>query len=80
MSRKGLLYPVNEQDLAVSKTMTDAWTNFAKYGDPTPDSKFSGMSDTIQFWNISGPEPFMQTNHKLQERMDLWKQVMENEL
>ena len=66
--------------------MTDAWTNFAKYGDPTPDSRFSwtpveaGMSETIQFWNISGPEPFMQTNSKLQDRMDLWKQVMGNEL
>ena len=78
--------PLNEQDLAVSKTMADAWTNFAKYGDPTPDSKLSwtpveaGMSDTIQFWNISGPEPYMQTNSKLQERMDLWKHVMGNEL
>ena len=78
--------PLNEQDLAVSNIMSDAWTNFAKYGDPTPDSHLSwtpveaGMSNTLQFWNISGPEPSMQTNSKLQERMELWKQVMGNEL
>ena len=61
--------------------MTSAWVNFAMYGDPTPPGSdiFWGPvlpSDYMQFWNISGVSPSMQTNEKLQERMKLWDMVM----
>ena len=74
---------VTDEDLLVSNTMTDAWVNFAMYGDPTPsNSKLSWtpvdpeMSNSLNFWNISGPEPVMQRNSKLDERMNLWNKVM----
>ena len=31
--------PLNETEMALRETMTTAWTNFAKFGDPTPPGK-----------------------------------------
>ena len=78
-----IIGPLNKEDASVRRMMTTAWTNFAKYGDPTPPN--SGLTWTPQepnsdqqFWNISGPEPLMSTNEKIQERLLLWDQIMEN--
>ena len=30
------IQPLNEEEIALRTTMVSAWTNFAKYGDPTP--------------------------------------------
>ena len=68
----------------VRDIMITAWTNFAKYGNPTPDTN-SGLSwtptrinpdFTQNYWNISGTSPQMATSRDIQARMDLWKQVV----
>ena len=72
--------PFPQNDKMVREIMVTAWTNFAKYGNPTPDPN-SGLSWTPawsilqHFWNISGTSPQMATNQEIQARMDLWKQI-----
>merc|ERR1712012_1521433 len=62
---------LNEKDGFVRNLMTTAWTNFAKYGDPTPpDSEF-------QFFNISGLSSAMASSQFIQDRMALWDMVLE---
>ena len=63
--------------------MTSAWAHFATYGYPAlPDSGhywapvYPNEPLELQFWNIFGPNPSMQTSGKLMERMRLWDQVM----
>ena len=73
-------YPLSGDDRLVRETMVTTWTNFAKYGDPSPPgSTFSWtpeVSNTIHHYlNISGPMPVMATNQHIQERMALWEQV-----
>ena len=64
--------------------MTTAWTNFAKYGDPTPPDMWNGYEWTPhpagnapRYFNISGPDSAMATSAEIQERMALWDQVLE---
>ena len=77
--------PFPQNDSMVRDIMITAWTNFAKYGNPTPDPN-SGLSWTPtrsnpdfpqNYWNISGTSPQMATNQDIQARMDLWKQIFE---
>ena len=68
---------LSEIDEKVSKIMTTAWTNFAKFGDPSPpgtpfswtpvDPNFSS-----RYFNISGAEPSMDLSPDIRERMQLW--------
>ena len=73
---------LNEEDEFVRNLMTTAWTNFAKYGDPTPpDSEFewTPQSDGSEhhFFNISGPSSAMASSQFIQDRMTLWDRVLE---
>ena len=69
-------------DVSVREVMTIAWTNFAKYGDPTPPG--SGLSwvprapnvDHKYYWNISGPVPSMDSSLEIQRRMEIWNEVV----
>ena len=62
--------------------MVTAWTNFAKYGDPTPPD--SGLTPWAPinadkeplYWNIFGPEPIMDMSSYIQERMNKWEEVL----
>ena len=63
---------LNEKDSAMRFTVTTAWTNFAKFGDPTPpNSKFtwtprSSQDQAHHFLNISGPNPSMNTSQDIE--------------
>ena len=68
---------LDESDSAVRNTMVTAWTNFAKTGHPGMSWDPQSARSANQFWNISGPEPKMDTNSYIQERMLLWEQVLD---
>ena len=61
----------------------DAWTNFAKHGNPTPDPKtgfiwtpFESIFD-YKYLNISGQNPIMSMNNpEILYRMELWERVL----
>lgn len=74
--------PLNDDDLEVRKTMIKYWTNFAKYGHPSPLLK-----DNITQWlayssekniMILDAEATMDKNVE-EERMTLWKKVHWNQ-
>ena len=70
-------------DKRVRNVVTDAWVNFAKYGNPTPSgSELSWLPvddpKKHNFWNISGPKPEMTTSQEIQDRMNFWDQLLEN--
>ena len=74
--------PLNDNDQFVRDLMTTAWTNFAKYGDPTPpDSEFEWTpqpdGSEHHFFNISGPSSAMASSQFIQDRMTLWDRVLE---
>ena len=74
----------DDDDVAVSKIMTQVWTDFATYGDPTPPgSEFSRTpletTSNFNFWNISGPNPAMEHSNLIQERMELWQTILDND-
>ena len=58
-----------------------AWTNFAKYGDPTPpDSDLPSWLPITQtynhhYWNITGSQPEMGNSIYIQDRMALWEEI-----
>ena len=69
-------------DIQVRNVVTDAWVNFAKFGNPTPSgSNFSWRPvdnpEKHNFWNISGPNPVMATSQEIQDRMNFWETVVE---
>ena len=69
-------------DIQVRNVVTDAWVNFAKYGNPTPSgSELSWLPvdnpEKHNFWNISGPNPEMTTSKEIQDRMNFWNQLLE---
>ena len=70
---------INNHD--VMELMTTAWTNFAKTGNPSPPgSNFvwtpQSNNDQIQYLNISGPNPIMQSNQLIQDRMEFWDIIL----
>ena len=71
---------LKDEDEFVRHLMTTAWTNFAKYGDPTPPDMWNGYEWTPgnvnHYFNISGPDSAMATSAEIQERMALWDQVL----
>ena len=76
--------PLNSEDTKVRNVMTDAWANFAKYGDPTPPGSVSTwlpvdpFHGRRQFWNISGAIPHMTFNQDIDDRMFFWNQLLHN--
>ncbi len=72
----------DETETLLKKEMVTAWTNFARYGDPTPPnsgqfwSPVTSIDDITHFWNISGPYPAMDTNEYINERMSLWSSLL----
>ena len=66
-------------DALVRKTMTKAWASFAFYGDPTPpgsEASWIASGNPNQYWNISGPVSNMGSSSYIQDRMELWTQVI----
>ena len=70
-------------DLLVRDIMASAWTNFAIYGDPTPPGSSSlswtpvdSASGLQQYWNISGTKATMASSQEIQNRMNLWDEIM----
>ena len=75
---------LKDEDEFVRHLMTTAWTNFAKYGDPTPPDMWNGYEwiprsagNAPLYFNISGPDSAMGTSAEIQERMALWDQILE---
>ena len=71
----------NQDDINLREEMTSAWTNFAKFGDPTPpdsESHWKGWtpldkSSPLSFWNISGMASVMSDDQRIVERMAFWE-------
>ena len=76
------IQPLNAEEIALRNTMISAWTNFAKFGDPTPpDSGLTPWAPIYadiepQYWNIFGPEPVMDMSSYIKERMTKWEEVL----
>ena len=75
--------PISGDDLIVKDIVTQAWTNFAVFGDPTPPgSNFSWtpLEDTsnLNLWHISGTNPTMEHFDDIQERVETWESILEN--
>ena len=74
--------PLFNEDALLRNTMTKVWTNFAKYGDPTPpNSNFNSWiplspNSEHHFWNIINSGPMMSTSQDLQERMKFWEDIV----
>ena len=70
------LQDLNENDENMREHLVPYWTNFAKYGDPTPPG--SGVSwspvtsDSWLYLNISGTEPGMERSKEYRDRMNFW--------
>ena len=58
--------------------MVNAWTNFAKTGDPGMGWTPCKLNSDQQFWNISGPMPKMEGSREISDRMKLWEDVCLN--
>lgn len=74
-------YTLTDQDsIDLREEMTSAWTNFAKYGDPTPPSSGNNwmswtpvkMASPSSFWNISGIISSISDDSRTAERMRFW--------
>ena len=73
--------PLQGNDLAVRDIMIEAWTNFATYGNPTPEGilelpPWSPVNSNFQLWNISSPSPSMEFPMELWDRMPIWDNVV----
>ena len=72
--------PLNDKDQFVSNLMTTAWTNFAKYGDPTPpDSGYEWVpriENSHNYFDISGPDSATKISEEIEERTALWDQIL----
>merc|ERR1719369_1058272 len=77
-------YPLNERDSQISLTLTTMWTNFAKYGDPTP-----GQGVDLEKWEPQTPEHkqylrigktgdfAMELGEDYMERVQFWAGLMD---
>ena len=69
------------EDIEVMNVMVQAWSNFAKFGDPTPpNSNFtwtprSSQDDKHHFFNISGSNPTMDTSQDVENRIAVWENI-----
>jgi len=81
--------PFNEEDSLLREVMVTAWTNFAKFGDPSsinvygPSWNWTPLKEGLphSFLNISSPmAPLleMETNKQINDRMDFWAQLLES--
>ena len=73
--------PLTGNDFAIRELLLQTWINFATYGDPTPPgSEFDWlpqMSNTKHnFWYISSLEPTMNSTQDIQDRWQLWNDLL----
>ena len=69
---------LSKEDEKVREVIMNAWTNFAKYGDPGMSWTPSVLNSNNQYWNISGPSPSMQGRQEIRDRMSIWDEVCLN--
>lgn len=70
----------NQSDVDLREEMTKAWTNFAKFGNPTPSGSGNNwnnwtpvdQSNPAKFWDISGKISSMSDDTRFAERMAFW--------
>ena len=81
----GFTGQLSGEDLLVRDTMMAAWTNFAKFGDPTPPD--SGLptwtpqstNSDHYYWDICGPTPKLTSEadlFNLKGRLAVWDKVL----
>ena len=67
---------LNEEDSAMRFTITTAWTNFAKTGDPglswMPQTNYSEP----HYLNINSVNPVMECAQDIKDRMEVWDKVL----
>ena len=78
------LYSIDLEDMtpddrSVQELLVSCWTNFSKYGDPSPPgSNFYWIpvgADSRNYLNITGTEPVMQKSQEYVDRMEFWKSL-----
>ena len=81
----GFTGQLSGEDLLVRDTMMAAWTNFAKFGDPTPpDSGLPTWTPQMTnsdhyYWDICGPTPKLTSEadlFNLKGRLAVWDKVL----
>ena len=69
-----------EADKNVRDMFVSFWTNFAKFGDPTPPGSAVSWAPvdagSRMYLNISGTDPVMQRSENYEARMQFWTSVV----
>ena len=68
---------IDEADIAVSKHMTTMWSNFVKFGNPTPPGQdksieWEPVSKTQKKYLRIQKDPAMEHSQEYSERMEFW--------
>jgi len=68
------------EDALVREMMTNAWTSFARTGDPAPPGSNIDWQPMqrgeFRFLNISGPAPSMDSSSEIEQRIDMWVSIL----
>ena len=67
---------LNEKDSAMRFTVTTAWTNFAKTGDPGLSWMPQTNHSEPHYLNINSVNPVMECAQDIKDRMKLWHKVL----
>ena len=73
------LHDMNHSDENIRELLVSLWTNFAKYGDPTPPGSsisWAQVEDSGMYFNISGTVPRMEKRELYKDRMQFWSTVV----
>ena len=77
---KGKQQIASNGEKKVSKLLTTMWTNFMKYGNPTPapvsEVKWRPSSDVKREYLVIGQQTRMASSLSLLRRLAIWKAVM----
>ena len=67
---------LNEADEAVRHTVTTAWTDFAKTGNPGLSWTPQTTGSELQYLNINSASPIMEYAQDIHDRMQMWSEVV----
>merc|ERR1719228_2337427 len=74
------LQDMNQSDENIRELLVSLWTNFAKYGDPTPPGtttiSWAQVENSGMYLNISGTVPSMEKRELYENRMQFWSTVV----
>ena len=65
---------ITKNDYIMADFFADAWTNFAKYGEPSLDGSWPATDSSMTYLDIN-PNPTAKTNYRKVDHY-LWQKVM----